>query len=388
MNCRQADERLSAYLDGELTPPEAEEVRRHLASCAACRAAFEQLQRTVQAVKDLPVLPAPEGFRARVMADVQSDAGAAVEKKAPRWRMLWPAAAAVLIAVVLALISDRPSPRRSVKTAEPPAGVGAEKRETESVATTATTGEKMRSIDGPAAPRVSPPAQTAPDALSIHEERAPLAGKPAGSAARLEGVDLARESPGAGAVSAEATAQAPPVESDIAKALEESAGTGDAQVWAVVAADPNAARARLNSLALENRWKILPDETLNDRDKKGEAVVPRLVLNVPPNQLPALAQAVKTLSQPPANAALPESARNGKMKKAADALTAPATGVRGAQTEEPKRPVGAGRALDRARTGGERETVSVTVLFRSPESVIVPPEADASIMDVETPPTE
>jgi len=387
MNCRQADERLSAYLDGELTPPEAEEVRRHLASCAACRAAFEQLQRTVQAVKDLPVVLAPKDFRARVMADVQSDAGTAVEKKAPRWRMLWPAAAAVLIAVVLALIGDRPSPRRPAKTAESLPEAAAEKRDAESAAMTVPTDEKMRSLDGVGGPRASASPQPVFHALDLGEEARPLADKPPGSAAKLGGLALKKESAEtAGDASAEAVAQAPPVESDIAKALEGAAGTGDAQVWTVVAPAPYMARARLNALAVENRWHIMPEESLDDR-KKGEAVVLRLVLNVPANQLTALAQTVKTLSQPPAKAVLLESARNGEMRKEAPALTAPAADMRGVATEEPVRTVAAARAPGRARADAERDTISVTVLFRSPESVIVPPEA-AAIMEVETAPEE
>lgn len=36
MNCQEALQRLYEYLDGELTPEDAEEVRHHVEVCAAC----------------------------------------------------------------------------------------------------------------------------------------------------------------------------------------------------------------------------------------------------------------------------------------------------------------------------------------------------------------
>lgn len=62
------EERLLRYADGELSPREAGEVRRHLETCWACRVEFERLQRTVSACveygkkvlrRHLPPPPAP-----------------------------------------------------------------------------------------------------------------------------------------------------------------------------------------------------------------------------------------------------------------------------------------------------------------------------------------
>lgn len=56
------EERLSAYLDGELSPQERAAVDQHLASCPACRWSFETLQQTVQWTRELPPLPVPRAF--------------------------------------------------------------------------------------------------------------------------------------------------------------------------------------------------------------------------------------------------------------------------------------------------------------------------------------
>ncbi|MEE8571984.1 MAG: zf-HC2 domain-containing protein [Gemmatimonadota bacterium] len=46
-------DRLSEYLDGELMPSEHEELERHLAACAECRAAVEELRQVVERARGL-----------------------------------------------------------------------------------------------------------------------------------------------------------------------------------------------------------------------------------------------------------------------------------------------------------------------------------------------
>jgi hypothetical protein len=65
---RYAEERLSAYLDGELLPQERMAVDRHLAICQACRWNLETLRQTVQWTRELPDIPVPRAFRVPVPA--------------------------------------------------------------------------------------------------------------------------------------------------------------------------------------------------------------------------------------------------------------------------------------------------------------------------------
>jgi hypothetical protein len=56
------EERLSAYLDGELTSREHEAVEHHLETCSACQWDLETLGQTIQWTRELPTLTVPRVF--------------------------------------------------------------------------------------------------------------------------------------------------------------------------------------------------------------------------------------------------------------------------------------------------------------------------------------
>ena len=68
MDCEKVQENLSAYLDGELSPQEADAVRAHLESCEDCAAEAESLRSTVRLVRSLERAQAPAVLKRRVMA--------------------------------------------------------------------------------------------------------------------------------------------------------------------------------------------------------------------------------------------------------------------------------------------------------------------------------
>jgi anti-sigma factor RsiW len=57
-----AGELLSAYLDGELTRSEVDQLFSHLASCGRCAAELEDIQSVRSAVRSLPLLELPVGL--------------------------------------------------------------------------------------------------------------------------------------------------------------------------------------------------------------------------------------------------------------------------------------------------------------------------------------
>lgn len=103
----------AAYVLGALEPAEAEEFRRHLESCAACREEVAALQQTANALPmSAPQYPAPAGLRRRVMRAVRAERGRgkASPQQTPSRPLLararWLAAgAAVAAAVVLLALS-------------------------------------------------------------------------------------------------------------------------------------------------------------------------------------------------------------------------------------------------------------------------------------------
>jgi anti-sigma factor RsiW len=63
------EERISAYLDGELTPQEYKAVEHHLETCPECQWELETLRQTTQWARELPTLAVPRVFTVPVAAE-------------------------------------------------------------------------------------------------------------------------------------------------------------------------------------------------------------------------------------------------------------------------------------------------------------------------------
>jgi anti-sigma factor RsiW len=63
LTCRQLFERLSEFLDGELSEDACQRVRAHLGECAPCRTFFRTLEQTVRLCEQLPSAPLPDDVR-------------------------------------------------------------------------------------------------------------------------------------------------------------------------------------------------------------------------------------------------------------------------------------------------------------------------------------
>jgi hypothetical protein len=107
-------ERLSAWLDDELSPGERTEVEAHLSTCAECRGLLADMGAVDERTRDLP-LEGPEGyfdaFPARLRARIEREAPPARARPARGgWRLpawTWAAAAALVLAVVTPLTLTR-----------------------------------------------------------------------------------------------------------------------------------------------------------------------------------------------------------------------------------------------------------------------------------------
>ncbi len=85
MDCEKIREKLSEYDEGLLPQDEAGRVAEHLASCAQCREAYENLMKTVAHLRNLDDVEPPEWFTAKVMARVKDEAG----RREVRWRAIF-----------------------------------------------------------------------------------------------------------------------------------------------------------------------------------------------------------------------------------------------------------------------------------------------------------
>jgi hypothetical protein len=98
-------EELSALLDGALPEERAAELRRRLESDAALRKEYDELQRTVAAVRALPRPSAPAELRARLEKKLMAPPAAGVR----RLRFRLAVAAVVTVAVGAGVLALRPS---------------------------------------------------------------------------------------------------------------------------------------------------------------------------------------------------------------------------------------------------------------------------------------
>lgn len=62
MNCKNCTNRLSAWVDGELSVSEAERITRHLKACPACRQHASELREMSAALDRLPSLRVPSAL--------------------------------------------------------------------------------------------------------------------------------------------------------------------------------------------------------------------------------------------------------------------------------------------------------------------------------------
>ena len=102
--CEAYRDRISAYLDGELTGEERRELLAHLEICGDCRMCLDSELAIREALAGLET-PAPEGFEARVMEKIRAESGDAPEEKVaafPGWRR-WAALAACCAVVCLGI---------------------------------------------------------------------------------------------------------------------------------------------------------------------------------------------------------------------------------------------------------------------------------------------
>lgn len=72
-SCRQLFERLSEFLDGELSEDVCAHIRAHLSECAPCQTFFRTLEETVHLCQQLPSPPLPEEVRRDVQERLRAE---------------------------------------------------------------------------------------------------------------------------------------------------------------------------------------------------------------------------------------------------------------------------------------------------------------------------
>ncbi|HRF60523.1 MAG TPA: anti-sigma factor [Fimbriimonadaceae bacterium] len=110
MNCRCAQNLLSAYVDGELAGVEMLRLREHLGVCPACREEVEALRAMKRLLSRSPQVEPPAGFEDRLAAIVLTSDATRHRPGTPIWRLALTTSLAAATIVFVLLQVMRPSP--------------------------------------------------------------------------------------------------------------------------------------------------------------------------------------------------------------------------------------------------------------------------------------
>ncbi len=75
MRCRQVQEKLSAFQDGELKAQEQGRVREHLERCPACRERYQEMEKVWQALGEFKEIFPEPGFYGQVVQKINESDG-------------------------------------------------------------------------------------------------------------------------------------------------------------------------------------------------------------------------------------------------------------------------------------------------------------------------
>ena len=113
--CFQISEKIDAFLDGEVSISEQQEIEAHLKSCDACREVYRHARQVQDALTSLPEKECPDSVIDAILLQLSEDTDRAHAEKPPvskrsgilyYWRFA--AAAIVLIGIIGILIMNRP----------------------------------------------------------------------------------------------------------------------------------------------------------------------------------------------------------------------------------------------------------------------------------------
>ena len=115
MNCRRADQLFSAAWEDELTLVEREALESHMESCTACRVAYDEFVRVMEAVQGLPKMEAGPEFAQGVWSRIRAADSPRRVRFAWSWASFRPALAAaaclVVVGGVVAYMQNQGGPR-------------------------------------------------------------------------------------------------------------------------------------------------------------------------------------------------------------------------------------------------------------------------------------
>ena len=108
--CSWTQERIEAYIDGELTSVEQGRLEAHAATCAACAAELEDARRLISALRTLPSLTCPDAVSQALQDRIYRTRQNRWRTAAKRWYAPLAAAAVLVLIAGYHLFDPEPVP--------------------------------------------------------------------------------------------------------------------------------------------------------------------------------------------------------------------------------------------------------------------------------------
>ena len=108
--CSWTQERIEAYIDGELTPAEQDRLEAHAATCATCAAELEDARRLISALRTLPSLTCPNAVSQALQDRIHQTRQDRWRTAAKRWYAPLAAAAVLVLIAGYHLFDPEPVP--------------------------------------------------------------------------------------------------------------------------------------------------------------------------------------------------------------------------------------------------------------------------------------
>lgn len=103
MNCRNYNDHLKAYVDGELRGLLRLRVSRHVHVCEACQAECREMRQLSQRLQAIEMPPVPEGLRERVLQTIETRYQPEITPKRQAWRWAYAVPLVLMVSVLYAV---------------------------------------------------------------------------------------------------------------------------------------------------------------------------------------------------------------------------------------------------------------------------------------------
>jgi len=101
MNCKEIQNLLSEFIDGELDGSNMSAIKAHMIRCPSCRSERDKLEQIGSGLRSLPPVTAPADFEFRIYAGIRNQVSDVQSPRRISWKMVVSPIAAMIIGILI-----------------------------------------------------------------------------------------------------------------------------------------------------------------------------------------------------------------------------------------------------------------------------------------------